>query len=312
MENLIISLNAVVPMFGIIALGYLAQRTGLIDLPSAQKTNNAAFRVILPCLLFNIIFRTNLAEAVKPRLIAFCAAGILIEYVLASLLVRGTEKKPEKRGVMIQGIFRSNYVILGMPFASSLTGGGDLGVAAVLTAVAAPLFNVLAVVTFEFYRGNRPNIRAILIEIVKNPLIVSAVCGIAALSAGIRLPYLPDVIISDLSVMATPLMLFLLGACFRVSGLGENRRNLSVVCLCRLVAVPALYLPAAVFFGFRGIEFITAMTIFAAPSAVTSFALAQSMGGDADLAAGIVVTTSGFSCVTMFLWTFLFKQIGMF
>ncbi|MCL1828327.1 MAG: AEC family transporter [Oscillospiraceae bacterium] len=312
MENLIISVNAVAPMFGVIALGYLAQRMKLIDYASALKINNAAFRVILPCLLFNIIYRTNLAASVKPKLIIFCAAGILIVYALSSLITRAVEKKPEKRGVMIQGMFRSNYVILGMPLASSLTGGGDLGVAAVMTAVAAPLFNVLAVITLEHYRGNRTSIREVLIAIVKNPLIVSAVCGIAALISGVRLPYILDVIVSDVSVMATPLMLFLLGACFRATGVGENRRDLVVTSLFRLIIIPAFCLPAAAFFGFRGIEFITALIIFASPAAVTSFVMAQSMGGDADLAAGIVVATSVVSCVTMFLWTFLCKQFGMF
>ena len=53
-------------------------------------------------------------------------------------------------------------------------------------------------------------------------------------------------------------------------------------------------------------------SVFASPTAVNSFTMAQQMGGDAELAGDIVVVTSAVSMLTMFLWVFLFKSLGMF
>ena len=77
--------------------------------------------------------------------------------------------------------------------------------------------------------------------------------------------------------------------------------------------VPAVMLTVAAYvFDFRGVEFVTLIAIFAAPCAVVSFAMAQQMGGDADLAGNCVVFTSALSCFTIFCWILLFKTLGIF
>ena len=223
-----------------------------------------------------------------------------------------TEKLPERRGVLIQGMFRSNYVIMGIPVATALLGADQLGTVSILIAVIVPLFNMLAVVVLEVFRGQKPKPLHILGQIAKNPLVIGSVLGILTLVAGIRLPHILEQTIQSVSAIASPLQLFLLGAFFQFSGLKTYHRELVTVSIAKLIVSPGLFLGLGALLGFRGVAFVSLIGIFASPTAVNSFTMAQQMGGDAELAGDIVVTTSAASILTMFFWIFLFKSLGMF
>ena len=212
----------------------------------------------------------------------------------------------------IQGLYRTNYLILGLPIASGLAGGVDLGAVAVLGAIVVPMFNVLAVITLEVYNGEKPQIGKLLKDIAKNPLIVGSLLGLLFLVLDVRLPQMLEIGVRDLSRIASPLMLFLLGAFFRFDGVSAHIRELTAVCLGRLVIFPAVALTAALKLGFTGVEFVALLALFASPTAVASFTMAQQMGGDAELAGNIVVMTSLLCSLSFFCWSLLFKTLGVF
>ena len=107
-------------------------------------------------------------------------------------------------------------------------------------------------------------------------------------------------------------MLFLLGGFFEFSDLRDDLKTVSAIVIGRLIIIPAVVLGLACMIGFRGVEFASLLGAFASSTAIASFTMAQQMGGDAELAGDIVVTTSAASILTMFLWIFLFKSLGMF
>ena len=111
---------------------------------------------------------------------------------------------------------------------------------------------------------------------------------------------------------ASPVAMLVLGAQFKFQDVRRHRRNLAVCTLLRLVVYPAVALPLAAATGLRGPEFAVLISMFATPTAVASFSTAAQMGGDPDLAACAVTVTTLFSALTMFLWIFLFKSLGMF
>ena len=312
MKELSLSANAVLPVFLMMAAGYLSRRLGVLKREDVAKYNRVAFLVFLPCLLFYNVYRSDLSSAVNPRLIAYAVLGVLVVFTAAYVLVQRLEPLDERRGVLIQGIFRSNYVILGLPIAQALLGEGELGAVSVLIAIVVPLFNVLAVFVLERFRGGSVSSGQVALQVVKNPLVVSSALGVAALLVGLKLPGVVEKAVSGLGAVATPLQLFLLGAFFRFEGLGRYVRALSAVTTVKLVVTPAIFLSLAAVLGFRGVEFVALLGIFASPTAVNSFTMAQQMGGDAELAGDIVVSTSVFSAITMFLWIFAFKTLGVF
>lgn len=307
-----ISANAVLPMCLIMALGYGTRRLGWIRREEIFAINKIAFRIFLPCLLYYNVYCSDLSGSFDPLLMAYAVGGVLLTFGLSLGYTLLTEKLPERRGVMIQGMFRSNYVIMGIPVATALLGSDQLGTVSILIAVVVPLFNMLAVVVLEVFRGQKPKPLHVLGQIVKNPLVIASALGILTLAAGIRLPHILERTIQNVSAIASPLQLFLLGAFFQFSGLKTYRRELVTVSAAKLIISPGLFLGLGALLGFRGVAFVSLIGIFASPTAVNSFTMAQQMGGDAELAGDIVVVTSAVSMLTMFLWVFLFKSLGMF
>ena len=279
---------------------------------SVKQVNKVIFKIFLPLLVFCNIYNTELAESFNSQLLLYAVAGVLIQFVLSLCLAILLEKDNSRRGVMLQGMFRSNYVIMGIPVATALLGADQLGTVSILIAVIVPLFNMLAVVVLEVFRGQKPKPLHILGQIAKNPLVIGSVLGILTLVAGIRLPHILEQTIQSVSAIASPLQLFLLGAFFQFSGLKTYRRELVTVSIAKLIVSPGLFLGLGALLGFRGVAFVSLIGIFASPTAVNSFTMAQQMGGDAELAGDIVVTTSAASILTMFFWIFLFKSLGMF
>ena len=144
------------------------------------------------------------------------------------------------------------------------------------------------------------------------PAAVGFWAGILFLLLKIQLPEVLMSPVLQLKSVATPLALVVLGASLHLEQVKGNKRNLIIVVLGRLLLVPAAVLLPAAALGFRGIELITLLGIFASPTGVSSFTMAQQMGGDGELAGEAVVFTSLFSLFSMFFWTFLLKQLGMF
>lgn len=307
-----ISADAVLPMCLVMALGYGTRRLGWIRREEISAINKIAFRIFLPCLLYYNVYCSDLSGSFDPLLMAYAVGGVLLTFGLSLGYTLLTEKLPERRGVMIQGMFRSNYVIMGIPVATALLGADQLGTVSILIAVVVPLFNMLSVVVLEVFRGQKPKPLHILGQIAKNPLVIGSVLGILTLAAGIRLPHILEQTIQNISAIASPLQLFLLGAFFQFSGLKTYRRELVTVSAAKLIVSPGLFLGLGALLGFRGVAFVSLIGIFASPTAVNSFTMAQQMGGDAELAGDIVVITSAMSILTMFLWIFLFKSLGVF
>ncbi len=313
MQNFLLSARAVLPMFLMIAAGYVCRLLGVLSREDVPRFNRVAFRVFLPCLLFYNVYVSDLSSAVRPRLIVFGVLGVLAVAALAIVGVLRFVPQPDRRGVIAQGIFRSNYVIMGIPIAQALLGEGNLGPIAILIAIVVPLFNFLAVAVLESFRGGKVRPGTVLLEIAKNPLVVSSVLGILCLLLRLKLPSTVESTVSGLGAVATPLQLFLLGAFFRFDGLARYKKPLAVVTIIKLFITPAVMLLLARGLGFRGVEFVALIGVFASPTAVNSFTMVQQMDcGDAELAGDIVIATSAVSVFSFFLWIWLFKSMGVF
>lgn len=310
-ESLFISLEIVLPLFFLMAIGYIIKRTGMMNETSVKQVNSVIFKIFLPLLVFLNIYNTELAESFNSKLLLYAVAGVLIQFVLSLCLVILVEKENSRRGVMLQGMFRSNFVLFGIPISTALFGEQAAGLAAILIAVIIPLYNVLAVISLEIFNGRRPNILKILLGIVTNPLIIGSVVGVLFLLFHIELPTVLYETVSDISGIATPLAFIILGASFNFGDVGKYARELSLVLGCKLVIFPVLFLGIALLLGFRDAPLAVLLTVFGAPIAVSSFTMAQQMGGDHALAGQLVVFSSIFSIVTMFLFIFLLKEMAL-
>ncbi len=311
MDNLLLSFNVVLPIFLCILLGYFLRRIRMVDTPSLNVMNKLCFKVFLPIYLFNNIATTNLAAAFNGKLLATAYLGVTAQFILLMLLIPRLEKENPRRGVLIQAMFRSNFALFGLPLALSLCGTEKVGPTSILVGFTVPLFNILAVVSLESFRGGKPSIKKMAKGIATNPLIIASLLGIAFNLLDFTLPSAVQKSVNDLGGVATPLSLVALGGSFTVSKVKEYKKQLTIGVLGRLVFSPLLMVSAGILLGFRNELLIPLLIMSGAPTAVSSFPMAQQMDGDGELAAGLVVFTSALAILSMFLWIFVLKQIGM-
>ena len=142
--------------------------------------------------------------------------------------------------------------------------------------------------------------------------VLGAVAGIFAVLIDLRLPQVLEGVVSSMAGVATPMALLTLGAFFDFQSIANRKKDIAICVIGRLAVVPAIGLTVGILLGFRAIELVTLIAIFASPSAVSSFPMAQQMDSDAELAGDAVVFSSMFSCFTMFLWIFAAKSLGLF
>lgn len=312
LDNLVISVEAVAPMFIVMAAGMFVRRKGFINEQEAKRVNRMIFVVLFPALLFNSLYGKDISEAFNIRLAVYALWMIALIYLATVVFVMKVEKSPKSRGAMIHAIFRSNFVIMGIPIVSNIFGNDNLAMTSVMITIIVPVFNVLAVITLEVFRGGRPSPRHVITEIIKNPMIVGALLGMLAVVLNIKLPSFAENTTGMLASSATPMALLILGASFNINSVERVKRNLIICLTGRLIVVPAIALTCGVLAGFRDIALVTLVAIFASPTAVSSFTMAQQMDSDGELAGACVIFSSMFSCLTMFGWIFALKSLGMF
>lgn len=301
----------VLPTFLTIALGYLLRLCGVINEVGGERMNVLSFKVLIPTMLFYNIYNSHLPGPDDIKVMVFAAGSVTFIFVVLMLAIPFIEKDNTRRGVLVQGIFRSSFIVLGLGLVTAMYPNGGTGVTAMLSAVIAPLFNAYGVIALETYSNKKTSIRNIAVNIVMNPLIIGSVLAIVVLLLQVRLPAILEHTIAGLSGTATPLALLVAGASFRFSSIGDRARPLLIGCIGRLLVVPAIFIPLAVWMGFRNVELLSLLVIFASPNAVSSHIMAYNAGGDDQLAGQIVVLSTCFSAITLFGFIYALLSMGL-
>lgn len=327
MNSFLFAISAVAPIMIMVAIGYLLKKIKLANADIAKALNRLVFRVFLPCMLFLNVYKMDSIGEIDLGYVAYALIVLLVIFALGIPCVMLVTKQGARRGVLLQAVFRSNYALIGIPLAQSLFGEEGLAIATLLSAAAIPAFNVLAVISLSVFGDEQKvNVKKILLGIVKNPLILSVLAGVAALGvralfirAGIsfRLADIKPVytVLGYLSNLATPLALLVLGVQFEFSAVKEMKKEIVFGTLARTVLAPALAIGVAFLFlkeQFSGAHFAAFVAMFATPVAVSSVPMAQEMKGDASLAGQLVVWTTLASALSVFFASWLLKLAGVF
>lgn len=322
-ENLAISVNAVLPLIICMAAGYLFRRTKLVDEGFCRKCNTFCFKTFLPLMIFMNVYNSDLESAVQPGAFLFAAAAVLVIFAAAFLIIPRIVKKgsvdsagspvsaASRQAVLIQCIFRSNFVIFGYQVVANVYGAGQAAVASVMAAIVVPLYNVLAVITLEYFTNSKNGLRPVILGIIKNPLIIGAVAALLFKLSGLTLPAPFYTGLSDMAGMATPLALVVLGGTFHFDALRRNAGALAIGTLGKIVVAPLVMVPIAAALGFRDANLLSLVIVFASPAAVNSYTMAAAYGHDPELAGQLVVVTSVLSMVSVFGWIFLLRTLGL-
>ncbi|WP_326910904.1 AEC family transporter [Sedimentibacter sp. MB31-C6] len=311
MENLIFSINVVLPLFLIMCLGTFLRKINIFNDSFLKTANKFAFKVLLPALLFNNIYNSEISKAVNLKLIIFAISIVIITIGALFIIIPKFEKDKRNIGVIIQGLFRSNIVLFGIPLCSNIFGESSVAVTSTLIGIIIPIYNFTAVIVLEMYSKDKLDIKRITINILKNPLIIGSMLGIIATSINLKLPTSIEKTISDLAVMATPLALMVLGGEIEITKIGDNIKYIISVVLTKLIIIPVIIIIISLIFGFRGSDLGILFIFAASPIAVSSYTMAQQYNCNYELAGQLVFVSTIVSAITIFMFVYVLKMINL-
>ena len=309
MNNLMIATNAVIPFIVYLLAGLICKKSGLVKEEFLKQLNSFVFRAFFPFIMFNNLYDVDFSTISKSFFVPFAMVMTIILIILAMIFVPIFEKEDSRKGVIIQAIFRGNTVIYAIPLVESVYGSVGAMKASILVAFVVPLYNIVSVAVLERYRGGKVPFTELLINIFKNPLIMGAIAGILFNLLPVTMPECLRSPIAQLSAMATPLSLIVLGGSLRMASLKKDRVPIILVTVIKLVMVPAVIVSIMKGLHFDPVELFVVFSAFATPVAAASYPMAQSMGGDADLAGEYVVVTTLTSLLTIFLWILYLTKV---
>lgn len=275
--------------------------------------NKFCFRVALPCLLFKNISQFGIQGFLKGPYIIFVAISIILIVVLLTFFMPKIVPDRRKCGSMVQGIFRSNYIILGLPIVVNMFGEEHLGSASALVPISIIVYNFLAVMVLSYFSHEKDVSSlswSMVKKIITNPLIISSLIGVAYEMLPAKLPDVLYKPVSDMASIATPLALLAVGGQFEFKTVICNKKELFLAVIGRLVIMPSVFLPISIFLGYRGTDLAPLIVLFGGPTAVSSYVMAKDMDCDSDLAAQIIIFTTLLSMVSLFGWVFLLKTMN--
>jgi malonate transporter len=312
-QNLIFTLNLVAPVFLIVALGYILKKLRLINDDFVTLTSKIVFLVSLPVLIFVEIATMEISEVLNLDLIIFVYIGTLISFGLAWVISIPFIKEPRDRSVFVQGSFRGNFAIVGLALIANVYGTDRLGKASLILAFTIPLYNVLSVIvlTVPMRKERQLNLSHTLLEIAKNPLILGVIAAIPFSYFNIKIPFVVLKTGEYLAALALPLALLGIGGFLSFTHLRKGAVMVFSSTFLKLVAIPVAASYAAYKFGFVGEDLGILFLLFACPTAIASFIMAEAMGVNSRLAGNILLVTTLGSVITITMGLFILKEMGL-
>lgn len=314
MDNLIFSLNATIPVFLVMVAGYIFRRVKMLDDSFVKTLNAFNYKVTLPVLLVVDIAEADFYAVWDTRFVIYCFGVTLLCILVISALSPVLVKDKTIRGEFIQASYRGSAAVLGVAFIQNIYGSSMIAPLMILATV--PLYNVAAVTVLSFTAPgstglDRENLQKSLRGIATNPIIIGIFAGMMISVLRVNMPVIVSKTLHNLAQLATPLALIGLGAGF------EGRKALSKIkptilsAMIKLFIMPALFLPAAAYMGFRGEKMVAILIMLGAPTTVSCYIMSQNMGHEGVLSSSCVVATTFLSAVFITLWLYILKSFSL-
>jgi predicted permease len=313
MENLLFTANIVVPVFIIVALGYILRKKNLINDNFVSLSSRIVFNVSLPVLIFVEIAKINLDVILDFKLILFVYIGTLISFILIWVFSIPFIKEGKDQSVFLQGSFRGNFAIVGLALIANLYGPEKLGKASLVLAFTVPLYNVLAVIalTVPVRKEKNMDMKKTLWEILKNPLILGVLFALPFSYFKIHINDLILTTANYVAALALPLALLGIGGFLNFDDVKEGFRLTGISTIIKLIIIPLAATVAAYNLGFIGDNLGIIFILFGCPTAIASFIMAEAMGVNSKLAGNILLVTTIFSIFTIGFGLFILKLNGL-
>ena len=314
MENLIFSLNATIPIFLVMVIGYILKNIKFLDEPFVKTLNSFNFKITLPVLLFRDIAGSDFLEVWDGKYVMFCFLVTLFCIAFTWIITSKVYHKKDQVGEFVQASYRSSAAVLGIAFIQNIY--GTSGMAPLMIIGTVPLYNIAAVLILSFTGPESEGLHPAALKksvkgILTNPIIIGIAAGMLASLFKVHFPAIISKTVNNIAVLATPLALIGLGAGFEGKKALAAIKPTLVCSFVKLMLWPALFLPAAAFLGFRDEKMVALLVMLGSPTTVSCYIMAKNMKHPGILTSSVVVATTFLSSVTLTFWLYLLKSLSL-
>lgn len=278
---------ALVPVMLLIGLGKLLRDRVFTAEVFWRETERLGYYLLLPALIVHSLGTANWGAAPVGRLMAVLVLSTLLVALLMIALRRWIPLGDAAFSSVFQGGIRfNNYV--GLPAAAALYGPEGLALGALAAAAIVPTVNIVCVLMFARYGTARPNLRGILVQLAKNPLLVASGLGMALNLTHIGLPPGIEPALKALGQASLPIGLLCVGAALTFASPRAVLPPTLLSMLAKFALLPLTAVGFSLMFGLTGTAAGIVLLYQTLPTAAASYILARQMGGDAPLMAMII------------------------
>lgn len=320
LNHFIFALNATVPVFLIIVLGYFLQRVHFLNDAFNKTANEYVFRCALPISLFRSIAGMDFYNEFDLGFCLFCFTSTTVMFLGIWAATWFFMKDKGQVGAFAQASARSSAAVLGIALATNIY--GNAGMVPMMIMASVPFFNVYSVLILSFSPQIDENgdllpsskgtaaVKKACLNVLKNPLILGIFAGMPFALLKLEVPAMLDSALSSVGATATPIALLVVGASFSGTEAIKRWKGAAVSSFIKLFLLPAIFLPLAAFFGFRYSQMIAILIMAGSPTTVACFVMAKNMHADSVLTSNAVLLSTLLSAISIIFWLFLMKSFG--
>lgn len=310
-DNLVFSLNATIPIFLMMVVGYLLKKIKYVDDHSVNVMNKLVFRIFLPALIFMDLAKQDFVKMWDGKFVIFCAVTTVISIGI-SFLLSFIDKDKSDRGEFIQASYRSAAATLGIAFMTNVY--DNIAMVALMIIGSVPIYNIVAVIVLSLTapKGDKKEsvLKKTLINVVTNPIILGIVAGLIWSVLKLPRPEIFDRSMTYLGNVASPLALITLGATFEFADVKEKLFPIIAINFNKLILFCLMFLPLGIYMGFRDEKIVAALIMLGSATTSSSFIMAKNMGHSGKISSAAVMTTTLFSSFTLTVWLFILRTLG--
>ncbi len=298
MNQLIITFLSIIPIFALILFGHILNRCNFPGPSFWPASEKLTYYVLLPALLVHGLSSKDVTPEMQPLIL-----GLIFSLLTMSLLMLFSKPLQTYSDASFTSVFQGSIrpnTYIGLSLASSFLGPDWMSLSAVALLTLIPIVNILCVLILSRY-GNKNNnsIKTLLIELIKNPLLMACVIGISINLLNLSIPELLMTTIEIPGQAALPIGLMAVGAGLQFKNIKKAVSPIAISTVNHLLLLPFLGFYLVSFMGGQIIHQKTAVIFTAIPVSVSSFILARQMGGDHKIMAKIITAQTILALITI-------------
>ena len=297
MQNLIFSLNATLPVFLVMVVGYALGQLGFLPPAFCKASDRLTFKVTLPLMLFLDMGSVDILHDFRPRFVLFCFAATLVGILTVWAGAKRFLKDKALVGEFVQAGYRSSAA----------------GMAPLMILGSVPLFNIFAVLILMLESPEQrgvPDPKQLLRGVATNPILLGIVFGTVYALLPFTLPQIATKTISSIASLTTPLSLLSIGASFEGTKAIKKLGPTLAAAFIKTVGLAAVFLPCAVALGFRNEELVALLIMLGSPTTPSAYVMSRNMGHEGVLTSSCIALTTLLSALTLTGWIFVLRSGG--